>query len=165
MHTYIYMFQNESLKNDFNWFSLLGNQAQEEEDNRLEIEEAVFMQSYIPTSLHDLANPYMEADRLRTGQREPSFQAAVNKMLGGASKAQASSSRGAHDKATAARGLSEGDRIIRCREGRWQRSWAYGYDWWLRIFISRVQFFVFSLYEQLFSGRQWRCGQWLGGWR
>ena len=79
----------------------------------MEIEEAVFMQSYIPTSLQDLANPYMEADRLRTGQREPSFQAAVNKMLGGATKAQASSSRGAHGKATAARGLSEGNRIIR----------------------------------------------------
>jgi hypothetical protein len=80
--------------------------AQEAEENRLEIEEAVFMQSYIPTSLHDLANPYMEADRLRTGQREPSFQAAVNRMLGAATATQAhSDSSRAHDgRAKAVRG-------------------------------------------------------------
>ena len=74
------------------------------------------MQSYIPTSLHDLANPYMEADRLRSGQREPSFQAAVDKMLGAtktqthassSSSSSSSNSRSsrAHGKVKAARGI------------------------------------------------------------
>ena len=55
---------------------------EEVEENRLLVEEAVFMQSYIPVSLHEISNPYAEADRLRAGQREPAYQAALHKMLG-----------------------------------------------------------------------------------
>lgn len=46
------------------------------------IEEAVFLQSYIPTNLSELgANPHQEMNRLKSGQREPVYELAVRKML------------------------------------------------------------------------------------
>lgn len=55
---------------------------EEDEENRQAVEEAVFMQAFIPSSLHDFSNPYAEADRLKSGQREPVFKAAMDSMLG-----------------------------------------------------------------------------------
>lgn len=46
-----------------------------------QIEEAVFLQSYIPTSLGEISNPHVEMRRMETGQRENAFQAAVEGML------------------------------------------------------------------------------------
>jgi RIO kinase 1 len=57
-------------------------EEEEEEEGRRQVDEAVFMQAFIPSSLHDFSNPYAEADRLRRGMREPVFEAAVSKMLG-----------------------------------------------------------------------------------
>ena len=58
----------------------------ENKDTTLEskeaVDEAVFMQSYIPTTLHDINNPYAEMDRIQSGQREPVFEAAIRGMLG-----------------------------------------------------------------------------------
>lgn len=48
------------------------------------IDEAVFLQSYIPTSLHEFANPQKEMTRLQSGQREVIYESAVKKMLGAA---------------------------------------------------------------------------------
>jgi RIO kinase 1 len=59
------------------------NRKRQEEEGRREVDEAVFMQAYIPTSLHEISNPYAEMDRIKSGQREPGFEAAVNRMLGG----------------------------------------------------------------------------------
>lgn len=59
-----------------------------EKDAQKEVEEAVFMQSYIPTSLAEFSNPVAEKVRLESGQREPVYEAAVRRMLG---KAGASS--------------------------------------------------------------------------
>jgi len=58
------------------------NKNEEDEENRQAVEEAVFMQAFIPSSLHDFSNPYAEADRLKSGQREPIFKAAMDSMLG-----------------------------------------------------------------------------------
>lgn len=46
------------------------------------IEEAVFLQSYIPTSLSDLNQPHLELARLQKGGREPIYAQAVQRMLG-----------------------------------------------------------------------------------
>lgn len=53
----------------------------EEAENAM-IEEAVFLQSYIPTSLSDISNPQKEMNRLKGGDREPVYEAALSKMLG-----------------------------------------------------------------------------------
>jgi len=45
------------------------------------IEEAVFLQSYIPSSLNEISNPMQEMARLQTGQREPVYASAVRGML------------------------------------------------------------------------------------
>ena len=45
------------------------------------VEEAVFMQTYIPTSLNELSNPHQEISRLQAGQRERMYEAAVRNML------------------------------------------------------------------------------------
>jgi len=49
------------------------------------IEDAVFLQAFIPTSLSDLAQPHLEMARLNgaRGGREPIYAAAVQRMLGG----------------------------------------------------------------------------------
>lgn len=44
-------------------------------------EEAVFMGSYIPRSLHELPNSFEEARRLEAGEREGVYTAAVRQML------------------------------------------------------------------------------------
>jgi RIO kinase 1 len=49
---------------------------------KAKIDEAVFLQSYIPTSLHEFGNPHKELSRLQAGQRETIYEDAVNKMLG-----------------------------------------------------------------------------------
>lgn len=46
------------------------------------VEEAVFLQSHIPTSLAEINNPHLELRRLEAGQREGAFAAAVEGMLG-----------------------------------------------------------------------------------
>eukprot|EP00595_Chromulina_sp_UTEXLB2642_P002466 CAMPEP_0196763650 /NCGR_PEP_ID=MMETSP1095-20130614/4462_1 /TAXON_ID=96789 ORGANISM="Chromulina nebulosa, Strain UTEXLB2642" /NCGR_SAMPLE_ID=MMETSP1095 /ASSEMBLY_ACC=CAM_ASM_000446 /LENGTH=180 /DNA_ID=CAMNT_0042117269 /DNA_START=871 /DNA_END=1410 /DNA_ORIENTATION=- len=47
------------------------------------IEEAVFMQSYIPTSLNEINNPHIENDRIMKGQREKFYGNAISNMLAG----------------------------------------------------------------------------------
>jgi RIO kinase 1 len=47
-----------------------------------EVDEAVFLQSFIPTSLNEIANPYKEIELLKGGQREKIYQDAVMNMLG-----------------------------------------------------------------------------------
>eukprot|EP01042_Synura_sphagnicola_P001650 gene1650-1929_t len=42
----------------------------EEDENEREVAEAVFLQSYIPTSLHEISNPIVERQRLEAGFRE-----------------------------------------------------------------------------------------------
>jgi RIO kinase 1 len=66
--------------------NLADNEEDEEEDSSTDeeklIEEAVFLQSYIPTNLSELgANPHQEMNRLKSGQREPVYELAVRKML------------------------------------------------------------------------------------
>jgi hypothetical protein len=56
----------------------------EEYRNRAAIDEAVFLQSYIPTSLHEFSNPQAELKRLQAGQREQVYESAIKDMLGGA---------------------------------------------------------------------------------
>ncbi len=46
------------------------------------VDEAVFLQSYIPTSLNEIANPYKEMERMQKGGRETVFQNAIETMLG-----------------------------------------------------------------------------------
>lgn len=46
-----------------------------------QVEEAVFMQTYIPTSLQEISNPYAEADRIAKGKREKGFADAVKRMI------------------------------------------------------------------------------------
>jgi RIO kinase 1 len=58
------------------------NDCDDKEAENAMIEEAVFLQSYIPTSLSDISNPQKEMNRLKGGEREPVYEAAVRKMLG-----------------------------------------------------------------------------------
>mmetsp|Transcript_34591 Transcript_34591/g.35270 ORF Transcript_34591/g.35270 Transcript_34591/m.35270 type:complete len:712 (+) Transcript_34591:100-2235(+) len=53
-----------------------------------EVDEAVFMQSYIPTSLQEFSNPIQESARLAQGMREPIYEAAVRRMLGASSSSR-----------------------------------------------------------------------------
>jgi RIO kinase 1 len=53
-----------------------------ERENKAMQEDSIFMQSYIPTSLNDLANPHAEMARLVNGQRERGYAEAVSRMLG-----------------------------------------------------------------------------------
>jgi RIO kinase 1 len=53
-----------------------------ERENKAMQEDSIFMQSYIPTSLNDLANPHAEMARLVNGQRERGYVEAVSRMLG-----------------------------------------------------------------------------------
>ena len=55
------------------------------DNNRKQVDEAVFLQSYIPTSLNDISNPQDEMIRLQTGQREQLYASAISSMLGDAS--------------------------------------------------------------------------------
>jgi len=54
-----------------------------EKENQAMTEDSIFLQSYIPTSLNDLANPHAEMARLQAGGREKGYVAAVQQMLGG----------------------------------------------------------------------------------
>lgn len=54
-----------------------------EKENLAQTEDSIFLQSYIPTSLNDLANPHAEMARLQAGGREKGYIAAVQQMLGG----------------------------------------------------------------------------------
>lgn len=56
--------------------------SDEEGRNRAAIDEAVFLQSYIPTSLHEFSNPQAELKRLQNGQREQIYETAIKEMLG-----------------------------------------------------------------------------------
>jgi RIO kinase 1 len=56
----------------------------EEEENEEEVANAVFLQSYIPSSLSEINNPQAESAKLRQGgQREKIYEMAVQRMLGG----------------------------------------------------------------------------------
>lgn len=50
-------------------------------ENKEAVEEAVFMQAYIPTSLHEFSNPYKENERLQTGFRENVVKNAILDMI------------------------------------------------------------------------------------
>lgn len=50
--------------------------------NESEIQEAVFLRSYIPSSLNEFSNPVMEKNKLDKGQREAAYTSAINQMLG-----------------------------------------------------------------------------------
>lgn len=55
----------------------------EDEENEEEVANAVFLQSYIPSSLSEFSNPVAESEKLKkSGQREQIFKVAVNRMLG-----------------------------------------------------------------------------------
>lgn len=56
-------------------------QAEVEEENRREVEEAVFMRSFIPTRLDEISQPMQEMKRLQQGQRENIFTNAISTML------------------------------------------------------------------------------------
>jgi RIO kinase 1 len=47
-----------------------------------EVENAVFMRSYIPTSLNEFSNPQQEKARIDGGHREEAYEAAVRSLLG-----------------------------------------------------------------------------------
>lgn len=51
------------------------------ESNESEIQEAVFLQSYIPSSLNEFSNPVVERNKLEKGQREVAYTSAINQML------------------------------------------------------------------------------------
>jgi RIO kinase 1 len=53
------------------------------DEEKLAVEEAVFMQTYIPTSLNEISNPYAESERIAGGNREKAFADAVKSMIGG----------------------------------------------------------------------------------
>jgi RIO kinase 1 len=59
-------------------------EAQQRYEAQQEVDEAVFLQSFIPTSLNEIANPYKEIELLKGGQREKIYSDAVMNMLGGA---------------------------------------------------------------------------------
>jgi len=59
----------------------LKDEVRSEVQHRKDVDEAVFLQSYIPTSLHEISNPAAELKRLQTGQREAAFANAVQNML------------------------------------------------------------------------------------
>lgn len=50
-------------------------------EQQREVEEAVFMRSFIPTRLDDIPNPMQEMKRLQSGQRENVFSSAISTML------------------------------------------------------------------------------------
>jgi RIO kinase 1 len=52
--------------------------------NESEIQEAVFLQSYIPSSLNEFSNPVNEKNKLEKGQREAAYTSAINQMLAAA---------------------------------------------------------------------------------
>lgn len=55
----------------------------EDEENEEEVANAVFLQSYIPSSLSEINNPQAESEKMKHGgQREKIFEMAVQRMLG-----------------------------------------------------------------------------------
>lgn len=52
-----------------------------EDENKADIDEAVFMQAYIPTSLSEIANPYAELQRIAQGGREKIYKEAIESMI------------------------------------------------------------------------------------
>jgi RIO kinase 1 len=54
------------------------------DSNESEIQEAVFLQSYIPSSLNEFSNPATEKNKLEKGQREAAYTSAINQMLSAA---------------------------------------------------------------------------------
>ena len=60
----------------------LDHEDRGESENKAFTEDSIFLQSYIPTSLNDLANPHAELKRLQAGGREKGYVDAVNRMLG-----------------------------------------------------------------------------------
>ena len=61
---------------------IMDSDSNNQHAEKAKIDEAVFLQSYIPTSLHEFSNPHKEMTRLQAGQREAIYESAVNKMLG-----------------------------------------------------------------------------------
>ena len=57
------------------------NEARAEIQHKKDVDEAVFLQAYIPTSLHEIHNPAEEMRRLQSGKREAAYAAAVQNML------------------------------------------------------------------------------------
>ena len=55
---------------------------EEEEDKRLQ-DEQVFIQSYVPSSLQEISNPYLEMNRLASGQRESYYSTQLGEMIDG----------------------------------------------------------------------------------
>jgi len=59
------------------------SEAHDEIEERRLIDEAVFLQSYIPRSLHEFSNPVAEMNRIAKGGRERVHTDAIRSMLGG----------------------------------------------------------------------------------
>lgn len=76
------------------------NEALMRQQNRREVDEAVFLQSYIPTSLNEISNPAAEMKRLQAGQRESIFASAVQGMLGPSSSDPVTPNAGYNDPST-----------------------------------------------------------------
>jgi serine/threonine-protein kinase RIO1 len=51
------------------------------ETNESEIQEAVFLKSYIPSSLNEFSNPVTEKNKLDRGQREAAYTSAMHQLL------------------------------------------------------------------------------------
>jgi RIO kinase 1 len=60
----------------------------EELQAKREVDEAVFLQAFIPTRLSEISNPYKELERLKAGGREKVFESAVMNMISTGVKVQ-----------------------------------------------------------------------------
>ena len=62
--------------------SSVNGEARDEGETKRLIDEAVFLQSYIPTSLNEFLNPVAELNRIESGGREKVHEEAIKQMLG-----------------------------------------------------------------------------------
>lgn len=63
------------------WLLRDGYLQEDHETEEKQIDEAVFLQAYIPSSLGEFSAPHLEKARLEAGQREAVVEAAVKRML------------------------------------------------------------------------------------
>jgi serine/threonine-protein kinase RIO1 len=59
------------------------NNSNNDDENKADVDEAVFLRTFIPTSLNDFSNPQQEMERIMNGQRESVYEKVVRNMLGG----------------------------------------------------------------------------------
>ena len=59
-----------------------GEEFARQREHAEQVDEAVFMQAYIPTSLNEFSNPHQEKARIDAGHREQAYEIAIRSMLG-----------------------------------------------------------------------------------